>query len=121
MQVECEPGLLRLLKHNDKLSRCSFTSPERNRILIIADTEWRGMILFGRYTGQRLEGIDGRCWFNFDLERREIHLTTGKSDRRQMFPLASSLLRCFSTVSVCNTPETPLFPNSYTIQLTFRS
>jgi integrase len=40
-----------------KSNTCSFTLPELRTVLDLANDEWRSMILFGFYTGQRLGDI----------------------------------------------------------------
>jgi integrase len=45
---------------------------ELRRILRIASGEWRHLILFGLYTGQRLGDIAKLTWRNVDLERGEL-------------------------------------------------
>jgi integrase len=43
-------------------SRRPFTVSEIQMVLAVADAEWRSMILFGLYTGQRLADIASRRW-----------------------------------------------------------
>ena len=67
-----------LLKRRDRFERRPFTIDELKRILKVADDEWRGMILFGLYTGQRLGDIATLTWQNLDLQRAELRLVTTK-------------------------------------------
>jgi len=67
-----------LLKRRDRFERRPFTIDELKRILEVADDEWRGMILFGLYTGQRLGDIATLTWQNLDLQRAELRLVTTK-------------------------------------------
>jgi site-specific recombinase XerC len=66
-----------------------FTVGEIKRLLRIADDEWRGLILFGLYTGQRLGDIASLTWQNIDLARGELGLVTRKTKRRVLVPLAA--------------------------------
>ena len=49
-------------------------------------------VLFGLYTGQRLGDLARVRWENLDLERMILSLTTRKTRRRQILPLAKPLL-----------------------------
>jgi len=55
----------------------SFTLDELRAVLDVADPEWKSMILFGLYTGQRLADIATLRWSNVDLAKGEISLMRG--------------------------------------------
>jgi len=99
-----------LKRHNDRFERRPFTLEELKRVLEAANDEWRGMILFGLYTGQRLSDLAGLTWQNLDLQRRELRLLTGKTSRRQIIPLAPPLLRYVETLPAGDAPGAALFP-----------
>lgn len=100
------------LKTPESLRR-PFTLAEVKAILRVASFEWRGMILAGFYTGQRLKDIASLTWANIDLERREIRLVTSKTRRRQVIPIAKPLLAYFGELSVSDDPHSPLFPQVF--------
>ena len=58
-----------------------FSLAELQAILSVADDEWRSLILFGLYTGQRLSDLARLSWNNLDLDRNEVRLVTGKTGR----------------------------------------
>jgi len=93
-------------------TRRSFTLDEVRGVLAVADDEWRGMILTGLYTGLRLGDIASLTWANLDLQTRELHLVTQKTNRSQNLPLAKPLLRWFEALPVCDDPQQPLFPRA---------
>ena len=101
-----------LKRKKDAIERRPFTMPELKRILEKADDEWRGMILFGLYTGQRLGDIASLTWQNIDLSREEIRLTTGKTGRRQILPLVGPLLKFVEKLPAGDDPAAPLFPRA---------
>src|SRR5262249_22610755 len=68
-----------------------FTLAELEAILALADPEWRSLILFGLYTGQRLSDLVTLGWNNVDLERGEVRLVTSKTNRRMIIPMAPPL------------------------------
>ena len=68
------------------------------------------MILFGVYTGLRLQDIATLDWGNLDLKRKEVTVTTGKTGRTQILPLAKPLLRHLRTLPVALEAVLPLCP-----------
>jgi integrase len=99
-----------LKRRSDRFERRPFTLPELRRILETANDEWRGMIMFGIYTGQRLGDIARLTWANLDLQRGELRLVTIKTNRRQILPLAPPLVRFIEKMSTSDKPDAPLFP-----------
>ena len=78
-----------LKAHSEGASRRAFTLQELKRLIEAANGEWKGVILFGIYTGQRLGDIVRLQWANIDLETNSLALTTRKTHRRQILPLAA--------------------------------
>jgi integrase len=101
-----------ILKRRSDFERRAFTLPELKRIMELADDEWRGMIVFGLYTGQRLGDIAVLTKQNLDLDSKEVRLTTGKTGRRQILPLAGPLLKFVKTLPASDDPAAPLFPRA---------
>lgn len=95
-------------------TRRPFTIRELRAILEVASGEWKGMILAGLYTGQRLKDIASLTWANVDLERGEIRLSTSKTGRRQIIPMAKPLRTFISDRAAGDNPKAPLFPNAFT-------
>jgi integrase len=96
-----------------EMNRRPFTHDELKAILRVASTEWRGMILTGLYTGQRLKDIALLTWANLDMERQEIRINTSKTDRRQVLPVAAPLLAYFAELPAGDVPTAPLFPAAH--------
>ena len=106
-----------VLKRQKDFERRPFTLPELKRLVELANDEWRGMILFGLYTGQRLGDIAALTWQNLDLAGEEIRFTTGKTGRRQILPLAGPLLQYVETLPASDDPAAPLFPRANAVLL----
>lgn len=102
-----------LLKIRKRPRREAFNELQLRRILRAANDEWKGMILFGIYTGLRLGDIAGLTWRNIDLIQGEISLTTTKTGREQVLPLAKPLLRLLEKLPTGDDPEAPLFPTAF--------
>lgn len=97
--------------------RRAFTLPELQRLLAQASDEWRGLIYFGFYTGQRLGDLARLSWQNLHglgTTSPELRLVTGKMGRQQIIPLAKPLL-CYveSELSAGDYPRAPLFPKTW--------
>ncbi|RRJ94332.1 site-specific integrase [Opitutaceae bacterium TAV4] len=95
--------------------RRAFNLTELKTILKVANTEWRGMILAGLYTGQRLKDIASLTWANIDLDQNVVRLATSKTGRVQIIPLAQPLLSYLAELPTSDSPTAPLFPNAYKV------
>ncbi|MBE2212700.1 MAG: tyrosine-type recombinase/integrase [Opitutaceae bacterium] len=90
--VENPAAKVPTLKETEKTTRRLFTVAELKKILGAAKGEWQGVILAGLYTGQRLGDIVRLRWNQVDLVEKQISLTTSKTGRRQIIPIAEPLL-----------------------------
>ncbi|MGE9267979.1 MAG: tyrosine-type recombinase/integrase, partial [Verrucomicrobiales bacterium] len=68
-----------------------FTLEEIRILLAEAQGEWRSMMLFGLYTGQRLGDLATLRWQQLDLVRGEYRTRTRKTGRTITIPLAEPL------------------------------
>jgi integrase len=93
--------------------RRPFTIRELQSILLVASLEWRGMVIAGLYTGLRLKDVASLTWANIDLQTDQVAISTSKTDRRQILPIARPLRAYLDTLSVGDDPTAPLFPNAY--------
>jgi integrase len=97
------------------MERRAFTMLELRKLLECASFEWQGLILFGLYTGQRLSDIATLTWRNVDVIRREISLTTSKTRRRQILPIADELLDFIERMPAGENPTQPLFQKAFEV------
>ena len=97
----------------ENAQRRPFKLPEIKRLLRAAHGEWRGLILFGLYTGQRLGDIVRLTWQNIDLERAELALVTRKTKRRVQIPIAAPLQASLEELPTGDNPKQPLFPKAF--------
>src|SRR5271165_500807 len=72
--VEDPSELVEPVRDDQKVKKRAFTVQELQRMLEVADKEWKSLILFGLYTGQRLGDVVSLTWDNVDLARNEIRL-----------------------------------------------
>jgi len=102
-----------LLKIRKTKGREAFSENQLRRILKAANDEWRGMILFGLYTGLRIGDIATLTWRNIDLEQNGISITTAKTGRQQVLPIAKPLLTHIEKLPAGDDPDAPLFPEAF--------
>src|SRR6516165_3799676 len=105
---------VKLLKSVKDSKRRAFTLPEIKRILKACgdDVEWRGLILFGLYLGQRLGDLAKLTWRAVDLDSGEIAFTAHKTGRRIVLPLVQPLADYLAVLAVSDNPNAYIFPNS---------
>jgi integrase len=105
-----------VLKTGDKSARRAFTLPEIKRILKACggDMEWRGLVLFGLYLGQRLGDLAKLTWRAVNFESGEITFTARKTGRRIVLPLVQPLIEYLSALPAGDNPNAFIFPNSAT-------
>jgi integrase len=94
-------------------NRRGFTIPEIKRVLAIANDEWRSLIYFGLYTGQRLGDLARLTWQNVDLDRDEIRFVSRKTGRTMIIPIATPLRAEIETLPAGDDPHQPLHPRSF--------
>jgi len=94
-------------------NRRPFTLPELQRAFAVADGEWRGMMLAGLYTGQRLKDVASLRRTCIDLQKMTLSLRTSKTDRHQEIPIAAPLGKYFAGLEAGDDPRSPIFPESF--------
>lgn len=106
----------RLSERDDgKKGRRPFTLAELKTVVAAASGEWKGIIMFGLYTGQRLSDICSLCWSNLDLEAEVIRFVTAKTGRQMEIPIAPPLMEYIESMPSSDNPTAPLFSNAYAI------
>src|SRR6266480_352516 len=101
------------LKSSGEAKRRAFTLAEIKRILKACrdNVEWRGLILFGLYLGQRLGDLAKLTWRAVDLESGEIAFTARKTGRRIVLPLVQPLVDYLSALPAGDNPNAFILPN----------
>ena len=80
--------------------------------------EWRSLVLFGLYTGQRLGDLARLCWANIDLDRNEIRLAASKTGKTLILPLAPSLRGHIESLLSADHLDAPIHPRAATLKTT---
>ncbi|HWL54346.1 MAG TPA: site-specific integrase [Chthoniobacteraceae bacterium] len=105
--------------------RRPFTRDEIDLVLKRCSPEWRSMVLFGLYTGQRLSDLALLTWGNIDLPARELRMVASKTSKTIVIPLAGPLwehVQCLlkptppDTVVTKRSPSTPIHRECYDLR-----
>jgi integrase len=104
---------VKVAKLGDASRRRGFTIPEIKRILTVANDEWRSLIFFGLYTGQRLGDLARLTWQNVDLDRDEIRFVSRKTGRTMIIPIAPPLREQIEKLPAGDDPHQPLHPRAF--------
>jgi integrase len=105
---------VKLLKSTTESKRRAFTLAEIKRILKACgdDAEWRGLVLFGLYLGQRLGDLARLTWRAVDLQNGEIAFTAKKTGRRVVLPLVQPLSDYLASLPASDDADAFIFPNA---------
>jgi integrase len=104
---------VKTVKFRDGSRRRGFTIPEIRRVLESANDEWKSLIFFGLYTGQRLGDLARLTWENVDLDRDEIRFVSRKTGRTMIIPIAPPLRARIEKLSAGDDPHQPLHPRAF--------
>ena len=105
---------MKLLKSSKESKRRPFSLSEIKRILKACgdDAEWRGLVLFGLYLGQRLGDLAKLTWRAVNFESGEIAFTTRKAGRRIVLPLVQPLSDYLAWLPASDNPDAFIFPRA---------
>ncbi|MDB4106686.1 tyrosine-type recombinase/integrase [Akkermansiaceae bacterium] len=102
------------VNEDDSTSREPFAPNEITQLIEAAPSpDWKGMILFGAFTGIRLGDCANLKAGNIDLKRKVVHLMPRKTDRKKKIievPLHPELLAFLTENPPSPFDATPLFP-----------
>jgi integrase len=101
------------VRREDQDVRRPFRVDEIKALLSIADPEWRSLIKFGLYTGQRLADVASLTWANIDTERNQIRFVTRKTNKTMLLPIAAPLRNHLAALPGSDNPKAPLHPRSF--------
>jgi len=110
-----------LKRNTESKARRPFTVDEIKRVLAVCDDEWRSMVIFGLYTGQRLGDLARLSWANVDTVAGEIHLRTAKTGRQVRVPVCAPLQRHIAILPAGDDPAAFLHPRMAALSATNNS
>ena len=102
---------VKFLKERGQSQRREMTLEEIRRVLkVCGDTPWRGLVLTGLYTGQRLGDCARLTWQQVDLANKSISFVTQKTGKRLSMRLAEPLADYLSALPGVDDPRAFVFP-----------
>lgn len=104
-----------ILKQHGENKRRGFTVAEIGKVLTQCDEaggEWRGLVLTGLYTGQRLGDVAGLTWQQVDLAKHRVSFVTSKTNKRLSFHMARPLADYFEKLPSSDDPDAYVFPKA---------
>jgi integrase len=113
--VDDPTEFVKTVKNRKVLERRPFTMDEIRAVLEHCDDEWRSMVLFGLYTGQRLGDIARFRWKNVDLRQKTISLVTSKTGKPLTLPLPPDLFSHLSSLPRPIDDAQPIHPSAHSI------
>ncbi|MHA3773685.1 tyrosine-type recombinase/integrase [Verrucomicrobiota bacterium sgz303538] len=107
--------LVKTVRNRAENNRAVFTLDQLAVVLDHAEPEWKSMILFGLYTGQRLGDVASLTWANIDLARGEIRLQTRKTGKHLSLPIPLPLQEHLTSLPASDDPNAPVHPQAFAI------
>lgn len=102
---------VKFLKERGQSQRREMTLEEIRRVLkVCGDTPWRGLVLTGLYTGQRLGDCARLTWQQVDLLNKTVSFVTRKTGKRLSMRLADPLADYLSDLPGVDDPCAFVFP-----------
>ena len=102
---------MKTLKERGESKRREMKLEEIQRVLkVCSKTEWRGLVLVGLYTGQRLGDCARLTWQQLDLVKKTISFVTQKTGKRLSLGLAEPLADYLSELPGVDDPRAFVFP-----------
>lgn len=113
--VDDPTEFVKTVKNRKVLDRRPFSMDEVRLVLGHCNAEWRSMVLFGLYTGQRLGDISRLKWKSVDLKQKTISLITSKTDKALTIPLPKDLLEHLKSLPTPISGDQAIHLNACTI------
>ena len=101
-----------LLRKGSTVVRRPFSLDELRSVMAVASPEWRSLIMFGLYTGQRLGDLACLRWSQIDSVNEGIQFTATKTGRRVLLPLAAPLAAHVADLEGSDSPSAFVHPTA---------
>jgi len=96
--------------------RRPFEESELKKLLTHVKGEWRGLVMGGLYTGQRLGDLASLTRRRVDFDQELIKFRSQKTARDMVIPIAAPLLD-YLKKHIPTEPDGPFFPGAYATKL----
>jgi integrase len=98
-----------MLAEDDPI-RATFSPEDVRRLIDAADPDWRGVILFGFFSGASLSDITNLRWQQIDLEAGTMSYARRKSSVPVVMPLHEELLKWLTDQPATDDSDAFVFP-----------
>jgi integrase len=112
ISIDPSANVERVKVRSDRVGKQPFTIAQLEKVYDVADHTWRGIILFGFYTGQRLGDVCKLRWDQIDLDYGQLSMRTRKTGGRVIIPLAGPVIEYLSKIPAAKRTEY-VFPDQY--------
>lgn len=99
----------------DSTTKQAFTLAQVKRLMDVADPEWKSLMTFAIFTGQRLGDLVDLTWANIDFKTKEVLFTTEKTKRVMAIPASDALWIHIESLKQ-GTPKAPIHPRAYELR-----
>jgi len=94
----------------DSVEKHTFTEEQVQRLIDVSKGDWRGMVLFGFYSGARLGDLANLTWDEVDLDKKVITFAQKKTGKKIQIPIAEALHDYLLTLPIKDESKLPVFP-----------
>ena len=97
----------------EETEKAVFSPANIQKLLSISEDHWKGVILFGYYTGANLRDITNLAWNQVDLAAGTVSYTRRKTGKAITLPIHSELSDWLLTQAAPDNPKAPVFPTLF--------
>jgi integrase len=91
--------------------RGTFSPEQVAKLVQAAEGDWRGLILFGYYSGARLTDLSRLNWSNIDLAEKTIVFRQQTTGKKITIPIHPAIETYLLSLPSSDAPNSPLFPS----------
>ena len=95
----------------DDFEKAVFTPQALRKLHSVAKGSWKGVILFGYFTGANLRDITNLQWSQIDLAKGTVEYVRAKTGRKVTLPIHSELSDWLLSLPATDDPKTFVFPD----------
>jgi integrase len=90
-----------------------FSPQQIEHLLKEAESDWKGLILSGYFTGGRLVDFARRTWGDIDLSEKTITFVQRKTGTSVQVPIHQDLYEYLLESPCSDRPKKPVFPKTF--------
>jgi len=99
-----------------RVEKGTFSAELVNRLVTVAEGDWKGLVIAGFYTGARLSDLANLEWRSVDLVERTITFRQRKTETRVVIPIHPELHEHLLSLPSPDRVDAPVFPTLYGVK-----